>query len=110
MRYFRILIFSTIVTFSNGNSTFETNCLGCHITNQQLFVFMQRYTLKYSSETNIKNVMIEFLKNPQIENSIMPRGFLDRFGVKEKTNLDEKFLREAIDEYYVKYNIKNYIK
>lgn len=110
MRYFRVLIFFMIVTFSNGKNTFETNCLGCHIANQQLFVFMQRYTLKYSSETNIKNAMIEFMKNPRIENSIMPRGFLDRFGVKEKTNLDEELLKEAIDEYYIKYNIKNYMK
>jgi hypothetical protein len=36
----------------------------------------------------------------------MPNGFLRRFGIKEKTTLSDKILKEDIDTYYKKYNFK----
>lgn len=35
----------------------------------------------------------------------MPRGFLNRFGVKEPIILEEKKLQKAIDEYYNEFNL-----
>ena len=68
-------------------------------------MFINKYTIQYSSEKRIKEAIYKYLRNPSIEKSIMPRGFLNRFGVKEAINIDEKDLIESIDEYYKIYNI-----
>jgi hypothetical protein len=66
--------------------------------------------MKYSSEKRIKRAIYSYLVTPSIDKSVMPRGFLNRFGIKQKSKLSEKELKNAIDIYYTKYNIKQYIK
>jgi len=78
-----ILFFLTIGILEAKSDSFEYNCLPCHIAPKQLDMFMVRYTMKYSSKDRIKKAMFNYLKNPQKENSVMPAGFLERFGVKE---------------------------
>lgn len=102
-----ILIFLFQNLFANE---FETNCKSCHFSPNQLNMFMNRYTLKYSSEQKIKGAIFDYLKNPQKENSVMPMGFLNRFGLKEAINLDDETLKKSINKYYELYNLKKRIK
>jgi len=99
---FLILLFASNL-FSDS---FEHNCRNCHFQESQLQMFMSRYTLLYSSEKRIKKALYEYLQNPIEKNSVMPKGFLNRWGVKEKSLLEEKELMKSIDEYYEKYNLK----
>jgi uncharacterized membrane protein len=110
MRHFKlvVILFFPIILFANA---YEENCMSCHGQFPgQLRVFMNKYTIKYSSEDKIKKAIYTYLKNPTKQNSIMPMGFLNRFGIKEKSNLSEQELNEAIDIYYKKFNLRQYIK
>ncbi|MEA2029091.1 MAG: hypothetical protein U9N49_08960 [Campylobacterota bacterium] len=103
MRYIRVLILLSVLLQAN---VYESNCKSCHAMEHQLQKFMHRYTLKYSSETGIKKALFEYMKNPTANNSIMPMGFINRWGVKKATTLDDKSLQEAINTYYRHYNLK----
>ena len=96
-----IILFSSIL----GASSFEENCLNCHENDFKFGMMMKKYTLKYSSEKRIKMAIFDYLKNPTYEKSILPVGYLNRFGIKEKTTIDDKLLREMIDIYYDKFNM-----
>lgn len=102
MRYFRILMILSALLWGES---YERDCKECHKMEHQFQIFMHRYTLKYSSETRIKKALFDYLKNPQAQNSIMPMGFINRWGVKKPTTLDDKSLKEAIDAYYNQYNL-----
>ena len=71
---------------------------------------MAKYSLKYSSETKIKKALFRFLRNPTSNKSIMPYGFIVKYGFKDDSKLNDKELKEAIDEYYKIYNLKQFIK
>jgi hypothetical protein len=49
--------------------------------------------------------MTNFLKNPSKDTTIMPEAFIDRFGIKDKTQLSDKELKEALDIYWEKYKV-----
>lgn len=51
-----------------------------------------------------------FLKYPLKDNSRMSKLFIDNYGIKDKTNLDEKSLKEAINIYWEKYKIFEKLK
>jgi hypothetical protein len=70
---------------------------------------MKKYTLKYSSERRIKEAIYSFLKKPTYEASVLPYGFLQRYGIKNKSQLQDKELHKMIDIYYNRYNIKSRI-
>ena len=103
-----IFILLFLVTFSSANS-FEKNCLECHANDFQLYMFMKKYSLKYSSERLIKESIFEYLKNPTFKASVLPFGYLNRFGIKDKTQLADEELKKMIDIYYKQYNIKSRI-
>jgi hypothetical protein len=66
---------------------------------------MKKYTLKYSSEEKIKKAIFQYLKNPTFKKSILPVEYLNKFGIKEKTTMDDKTLKDMIDIYYNKFNM-----
>lgn len=105
MRNIKFLIIFSIFYTNLSAISFETNCKSCHSQTLQLSNFMARYTLEYSSEQKIKKAMFDFLKNPTMETSVMPKGFIGRWGVKEKTQLNDEELQKALDEYYQKYKL-----
>jgi hypothetical protein len=110
MRYsFMAIILIVTANFSFAND-FKKNCIICHKNNNQLSMFMSKYTLLYSSEKRIKNALFEYLRNPTKEKSIMPRGFINRWGIKEPSPLDDLDLMKSIDTYYELYNIKQLIQ
>lgn len=108
--YKKIIIGAFLVSSGLFGGNFEKNCLECHFATEQLKMFLERYEEKYGSEKEVKRAIFEYLKNPKKENSIMPNGFLRRFGVKEKTTLSDKFLKDEIDTYYKKYSLKNKLR
>ncbi|MFZ9659924.1 MAG: hypothetical protein ACO29X_05170 [Arcobacteraceae bacterium] len=108
--YKKIVFFILLIGQNIFGSSFETNCLECHFAKEQLKMFLERYEEKYGSENDVKKAIFKYMKNPKKENSIMPSGFLKRFGVKEKSNLNDIALKKAIDIYYDTYNIKKKIK
>lgn len=91
-------------------SPYESNCLYCHKDKKELKYFMAQYSLKYSSEKKIKKALFRFLKNPTSNKSITPYGYIVKHGFKEKSKLNDLDLKEAINIYYDKYNIKQFIK
>ncbi len=103
-----LLIFSLLSSFLYSGD-FRSNCLTCHVNDFQLQMFMKKYTLKYSSEKKIKKAIYSYLKNPKYKDSVLPFGFLNRFGIKNKSQLPDEEIKKMIDIYYDKYNIKSRI-
>ena len=105
----KIVIFILFANILFAN-TFSKNCLSCHSDSKELKIFMSKYTLKYSSEKRIKNAIFRFLKSPTSNKSIMPYSFIVKYGFKDESNLDDEKLKKAIDTYYLKYKLNNFIK
>jgi len=94
-----------------GKDTYERNCVSCHegmtITLDKFFF---RYLLKYSSENEVKKALVEYLKNPKAESSILEPSLINRIGVKKRTTLNDKELREAVDAYWEQYKVFGKLK
>jgi len=105
-----VFLILAITIYLNGN-VYEQNCVSCH---KKLPVsidkYFYRYLLKYSSEKDVKSSMVEYLKTPTKEKTIMPEAFIKRFGIKKATKLNEKQLKEAIDIYWEKYKVFGKLK
>ncbi|MDD2652369.1 MAG: hypothetical protein PHX44_04880 [Sulfurimonas sp.] len=102
------LLILTLATFMSASS-FEENCLKCHSKDFKFAMMMKKYTQNHSSERKIKEAIFDYLKNPSADKSVLPYEYINRFGVKEKTTLDDATLREMIDIYYKMFNIKERI-
>ncbi len=100
-----ILILTFFINISFAN-VYENNCVSCH-KKQPVSIdkYFYRYLLKYSSQRAVKEAMTKFLKNPNKDTTIMPEAFIKRFGIKKKTNLTDKELKEALDSYWEKYKV-----
>ncbi len=103
------IIFLTVNSLTAN--VYKDNCLKCH---NKLPVsidkYFYRYLLKYSSEKSVKTAMVDYLKNPTKDNTIMPEAFIKRFGIKKKTKLNDKQLLEALDIYWEKYKVFGKLK
>jgi len=98
-----LLFITTIVLHA---SVFEKNCNSCHKSFPvEIDKFLYRYILKHSSERDVKTALIEYLKNPTKEKTVMPEPFIKRFGIKKPTTLSENELKEAVDDYWLMYKI-----
>ena len=106
VKLFLILV-TSIYLFANP---YETNCLYCHKDKKELKYFMAKYSLQYSSEKKIKKALFRFLKNPTSNKSVTPYGYIIEHGFKEKSRLNDKDLKDAINTYYDRYNLKQFIK
>ena len=103
----KIILLAVIsLTFLNASS-FEQNCLSCHGNDFKFNMMMKKYTQKYSSEKRIKEAIFDYLKEPLSTKSILPSEYIQRFGIKEKSNLDDKTLKRMIDIYYEKFNLRS---
>lgn len=90
---------------------YESNCVKCH-NNLPVSIdkYFYRYLLKYSSENAVKKSMFEYLKSPSKDTTIMPEAFINRFGIKKKSKLNDKKLKEALDIYWEKYKVFGKLK
>ena len=91
-------------------NTFQINCNSCHKNEKELKLFMTKYSLQYSSENNIKKALFRFLRSPSSNRSIMPFEYIQKIGFKQNSILNDKDLKEAINIYYKKYKLNNFIK
>ena len=101
-------LFLSVVLFlvSLNADVYEDNCVSCH---KRLPVsidkYFYKYLLIYSGEVDTKNAIINYLKVPFKETTVMSDSFISRFGVKQETTLNEKELQEAVDMYWEKYKV-----
>jgi len=105
------LILFLFLSFTKANTVYQQNCMQCH---NKLPVsidkYFYRYLLKYSSEKSVKESMLNYLKEPSKDKTIMPEAFIKRFGIKKPTQLNEKQLNEALDIYWNKYKVFGKLK
>jgi hypothetical protein len=116
-----LTLFYTII-YADSNSTryqyknfkekiFNENCMVCH---KQLSFNLERiffdYLLKYSSEEAVKIALIDYLKDPNPDTSVMSKDYIRRFGVKKPTNLNDVELKMAIDYYWDRYKVFGKLK
>ncbi len=109
---FLIFIFIASVAQSDEASTLvRQNCLDCHkrqkIPSELIY---RRYLLKFSTNEKIKEYLISYLKDPKVENSIMPKQFFLKFPQKKALDLNDSVLEESIEEYLNYFDIKKRLK
>jgi len=106
-----VLILLLLSAASYGKDVFERNCVSCHkelpATLQEMF---KRYLLIYSSETNVKAGVKHYLRYPSKDISAMSDLFIDTYGIKKKTTLNEEELDEAVNTYWEKYKVFGKLK
>jgi len=90
---------------------FDKECVYCH---KMLSVGLKdtffKYLLRYSSEKSVKSVMFYYLKHPAKDLSVMPKEYINIFGIKQKTDLNDTELKQAIDIYWERYKVFGKIK
>ena len=90
---------------------YEQNCLECHKKMPvKIDKFFYRYLLKYSSEEDLKFALTNYLKNPTKNKTILQEGLQNRFGVKDKTTLNDEDLKKAVDKYWEIYKVFGKLK
>jgi hypothetical protein len=105
-----VLTFSLLYSFLSAD-IYEKNCVTCH---KKLPVSIEKYFYKYlliySSETDMKNAIISYLKYPAKETTVMSDAFINRFSIKKKSVLNERELKVAVDIYWQKYKVFGKLK
>lgn len=108
VKIFLIVVFTTLLSYGN---VYEKNCVKCH---QALSLSLQetfkKYLLVYSGEENVKAGMKHYLKYPSKDISVMSKLFKKIYGIKQKTNLNEEDLNQAIDSYWNQYKVFGKLK
>jgi hypothetical protein len=89
----------------------DENCLACH-REQKLpdNLIYRRYLLKYSSPARIENALTVYLKAPSKSRSIMPKEFFLRFPIKYPTDLNDAELKQSIQAYMERFDIKRRLR
>jgi hypothetical protein len=104
-------LFLLLVAFSLHADVYQTNCVSCH---EKLPVsidkYFYRYLLNYSSEKDVKRAMLEYLRKPDKQKSVMGESFINRFGVKQKSELSNGDLKKALNVYYETYKVFGKLK
>lgn len=102
-----ILLFGVFLLFLDAKeNVYQRNCVKCH-KNQAVSLdkLFYRYLLKYSSEKRVKEALVDYLKKPSYFKTVMPKGYINRYGIKLSTKLSDKELKKAIDIYWDKYKV-----
>jgi hypothetical protein len=104
VKYGVILFF--ILCSTQAQDRFERHCVPCHRTlPTTLQEFFKHYLLVYSSEANVKAAIQHYLEYPAKDISVMPELFIKNYGIKAKSNLSSKTLKEAVAFYWEKYKV-----
>lgn len=106
-----IIFVFLLLSILKSEDVYQKNCVSCHNDLPvSIDKFFFRYLLKYSSERNVKEKMFDYLKNPSKEKTVMVESFIDRFGVKQPSNLNDEELKKALDIYWDKYKVIGRLK
>ncbi len=99
------------VCILSATDIYERNCVPCHkdlpTSLQQMF---KKYLLVYSGEQNVKAGIKHYLKYPNKSISVMSDLFIDNFGIKKKTMLNDEELDRAVNIYWEKFKVFNKLK
>ncbi len=106
-----ILVCLSFINLQAKENIYKKNCVSCHknqaVTLDKLFF---QYLLKYSSERMVKKSLFNYLKHPSYFKTVMPEGYINRYGVKLPSKLSGKKLKKAIDIYWEKYKVFGKLK
>ena len=94
-----------------AQDAYERHCVECHkeLPTSLQHMFM-RYLLVYSGEQNVKAGLKHYLKYPLKEISVMSDLFIDSYGIKEKSDLSDSDIDEALDIYWDKFKVFDKLK
>lgn len=108
----RIVLLTFLFTINiYAQNVYEKNCVSCHAKLPVgIDKFFYQYLLKYSSESNVKASLVNYLKIPTDQNTIMTDEFINLLGIKKPTTLSDKELEEAVDIYWEKYKVFDKLK
>ena len=110
------VVFSVFVSLSfhltsQAADIYERNCIPCHeklpTSLSQMFM---KYLESYSGEKNVKTIMKFYLKSPMVNLSVMSDLFIDSYGIKKPTKLNDEELDKAIDIYWEKFKVFDKLK
>ncbi len=106
-----VLVSLTFQVNSQAEDIYERNCIPCHkklpTSLSQMFM---KYLESYSGEKNVKTIMKFYLKSPMVNLSVMSDLFIDSYGIKKPTKLNDKELDKAIDIYWEKFKVFDKLK
>jgi hypothetical protein len=107
----KIVFVTLILSGVFSQDAYERHCVGCHI---ELPTSLQRMfmnnLLVYSGEKNMKAGLKHYLQYPSREISVMSDLFIESYGIKEKSTLNDKEIEEAINIYWEKFKVFNKLK
>lgn len=106
VKVFVITICISLIATSESSNTLKNSCLNCHM--QQKIpseLIYRRYLMRYSTYKKMRESMLEYLKNPKQELSIMPKQFFLKFPMKEVMERNETILEDGIDGYLMHFDI-----
>jgi hypothetical protein len=107
-----VFIVSIFLSISlQAENSYERNCIPCHqnlpTSLEQMFM---SYLAAYSGEKSVKSILKYYLKNPNKSLSVMSDLFIDTYGIKDATKLDDDALDEAINIYWEKFKVFDKLK
>ncbi len=106
---FIILFLLTLTQAKEPSPLLKQNCLKCHVRQKiPSELIYRRYLMKFSTKGRIKKSLLNYLKNPKKENSIMPQQFFLKFPQKKALDLNETILEESVEDYLDYFDV-NYL-
>ena len=107
----KIICIMTITICLCASDAYERKCVECH---KNLPTSLQRmfmnYLLVYGGEKNLKAGLKHYLKYPSKHISVMSDLFIENYGIKDKTRLNDKELDEVLDIYWDKFKVIGRLK
>ncbi len=107
----KVILFIVLTSGVFSQDVYERHCVGCHkdlpTSLQQMF---KEYLQTYSGEENVKAVLKHYLRHPSKSISAMSELFIDTYGIKKKSILNERELNEAINVYWERFKVFDKLK
>ena len=109
----KILLIMMVFVFNtlHAENIYEKKCVPCHkdLPTSLEGMFMN-YIAAYSGEKSVKTIMSYYLKKPSKNLTVMSELFIDTYGIKDATKLNDDELEKAIDIYWNKFKVSNKLK
>lgn len=107
----KLLLVLFLLSGVEAADVYERNCVPCHqnlpTSLEQMFM---SYLAAYSGEKNVKTILKYYLSNPNKSLTVMSDLFIDTYGIKEVTKLNNQELDEAINSYWKKFKVFDKLK
>ena len=115
IKFSLIIITTTLIVTANPITTpsnlLKNSCLNCH-TKQKIpsELIYRRYLMRYSTDKKMQKTILEYLKNPNPKNSIMPKQFFLKFPQKKSFEGNNSLLQKGVEEYLEYFDIRGKLK